>query len=183
MSVDEPRLSGDSKRYYGKYRGLVIDNLDPEQMGRVLVQVPDVLGVLPSSWAMPCVPAAGIQSGCFIVPPIGSQVWVEFEQGNPDYPIWTGGFWGLVADVPVFAIVPPAIPPGQNIVLQTSGQNMLLLSDSAPTPLTGGIVLKSTTGAMIVVNDSGIYISNGKGATITLIGPAVDVNLGALTVI
>ena len=73
-------------RYYGKYRGLVIDNIDPEQIGRMLVQVPDVLGEIPSSWAMPCVPAAGIQSGCFIVPPIGSQVWVEFEQGNPDYP-------------------------------------------------------------------------------------------------
>ena len=72
-----------------------------EQIGRVLVQVPDVLGIIPSSWAMPCVPAAGIQSGCFIVPPIGSQVWVEFEQGDPDYPIWTGGFWGLVADVPI----------------------------------------------------------------------------------
>ena len=59
-----------------------------------MVQVPDVLGETPSSWAMPCVPAAGIQAGCFIVPPIGSQVWVEFEQGDPDYPIWTGGFWG-----------------------------------------------------------------------------------------
>src|ERR1035441_242058 len=82
-------------------------------------------------------------------PPIGSQVWVEFEQGDPDYPIWTGGFWGLVADVPVFATAPPAIPPGQNIVLQTTGQNMILISDAPPTPVTGGIVLKSTTGAMI----------------------------------
>jgi hypothetical protein len=85
--------------------------------------------------------------------------------------------------VPVFATAPPAIPPGQNIVVQTTGQNMLLVSDAAPTPATGGIVLKSTTGAMIVVNDTGIYISNGKGATITLVGPAVDINMGALTVI
>ena len=142
------------KRFYGKYRGLVIKNIDPEQIGRVLVQVPDVLGEIPSSWAMPCVPAAGIQAGCFIVPPIGSQVWVEFEQGDPDYPIWTGGFWGLVAEVPIFATAPPAIPPGQNIVLQTTGQNMIMVSDAPPTPVTGGIVLKSTTGAMIVVNDT-----------------------------
>jgi hypothetical protein len=149
----------------------------------VLVQVPDVLGLIPSSWAMPCVPAAGIQAGCFVVPPIGSQVWVEFEQGDPDYPIWTGGFWGLVADVPILATAPPAIPPGQNIVLQTTGQNTLMISDAAPTPVTGGIVLKSTTGAMIVVNDTGIYISNGKGAMITMVGPTVDVNIGALTVI
>src|SRR5262245_17970618 len=178
MTPQETTPGGNAKRYYGKYRGLVIANIDPEQIGRVLVQVPDVLGLIPSSWAMPCVPVAGIQSGCFMVPPIGSQVWVEFEQGDPDYPIWTGGFWGRVAEVPVFAIAPPPILPGQNIVIQTPAQNMLEISDSPPTPVSGGIVLKSTTGAMIVVNDSGIYISNGKGAVITMLGPTVDINIG-----
>jgi Type VI secretion system/phage-baseplate injector OB domain len=183
MSSQELAPGENPIRFYGKYRGLVIENVDPEQIGRIMVQVPDVLGEIPSSWAMPCVPAAGIQSGCFIVPPIGSQVWIEFEQGDSDYPIWTGGFWGLVADVPVLATAPPAIPPGQNIVLQTTGQNMIMVSDAPPTPVTGGIVLKSTTGAMIVVNDTGIYLSNGQGATITLIGPAVAVNIDALTVL
>src|SRR5215469_3057919 len=183
MSDTDSSRGGFGKRFYGKYRGLVVENIDPEQIGRVLLQVPDVLGEIPSSWAMPCVPAAGIQSGQFIVPPIGSQVWVEFEQGDPDYPIWTGGFWGLVAEVPVLATVPPPIPPGQNIVIQTPGQNTLIVSDAPPTPLTGGIVLKSVSGAMIVVNETGIYISNGQGAMITLVGPAVDINLGALTVI
>jgi hypothetical protein len=174
---------GNPTRYYGKYRGTVIENIDPEQIGRILVMVPDVLGLTPSSWAMPCVPAAGIQSGVFVVPPIGSGVWIEFEQGNPDYPIWTGGFWGLVADVPVFATAPPPIPPGQNIVLQTTGQNTVMVSDAPPSPVTGGIVLKSTSGAMIVVNETGIYIDNGQGASITLIGPTVDINLGGLTVL
>ena len=172
-----------AKRYYGKYRGLVLNNIDPLQIGRILAQVPDLLGKTPSTWAMPCVPAAGIQAGCFIVPPIGSQVWMEFEQGDPDYPIWSGGFWGTVADVPIFATAPPAIPPGQNIVLQTTGENMVLISDAAPTPATGGIILKSVSGAMIVVNETGIYISNGQGATITLIGPAVAINETALTVV
>lgn len=183
MNPQDTAQAPQAKRYYGKYRGLVIENLDPEQIGRVMVQVPDVLGEFPSSWAMPCVPAAGIQAGCFIVPPIGSQVWVEFEQGNPDYPIWTGGFWGLVADVPIFATAPPAIPPGQNIVLQTTGENMVMVSDAPPSPITGGIVLKSVSGAMIVVNETGIYLDNGQGATISLIGPTVDVNFGSLTVL
>lgn len=183
MSPQATATSSNLTRYYGKYRGTVIENIDPEQIGRVMVQVPDVLGETPSSWALPCVPVAGVQSGVFVVPPIGSQVWIEFEQGDPDYPIWTGGFWGLVAEVPVFATAPPAIPPGQNIVMQTTGQNMVMVSDAPPTPVTGGIVLKSMSGAMIVVNATGIYISNGQGATITLIGPAVDINLGALTVI
>jgi hypothetical protein len=174
---------GNPTRYYGKYRGTVIENIDPEQIGRLLVQVPDVLGLTPSSWAMPCLPGAGLLSGAFIVPAIGSSVWIEFEQGDPDYPIWVGGFWGLVADVPIFATAPPPIPPGQNIVLQTSGQNTLVVSDAPPTPATGGIVLKSVSGAMIVVNETGIYIDNGQGASITLVGPSVDINLGALTVV
>jgi len=184
MTVSAPP-SGDStpKRYYGKYRGMVIDNVDPMQIGRIMAQVPDVLGEIPSSWAMPCVPAAGIQSGCFIVPPIGSQVWMEFEQGNTDYPIWTGGFWGVVADVPILATGPPAIPPGQNIVMQTSGQVSVVLSDTVPAPFVGGIMLKSLAGPMLVVNDTGIYMTCGPGlATIMMTGPTVAINDTALTI-
>jgi hypothetical protein len=192
--AQDPMQGERSLRYYGKYRGTVINNLDPEQRGRIMAMVPDVLGLTPSSWAMPCVPAAGIQSGMFVVPPLGSGVWMEFEQGDADYPIWTGGFWGLVAEVPGSAVsptlVPPPIPPGQNIILQSTGQNRIVISDSAPSvpvpggiPGTGGITLRSTTGATIVVNDSGIYLDNGKGASIKMIGPTITVNNGALTII
>ena len=173
----------DGQKYYGKYRGTVLNNVDPLQIGRIQVVVPDVANLIPSSWAMPCVPIAGKQEGAFFVPQIGAGVWVEFEQGDPDYPIWVGGFWGVAAEVPALALVPPAPPPGQNIVLQTTLQSTLLLSDAPPTPLTGGIVLKSATGAMIVVNDSGIYIQNGKGASIFMVGPAVTINNGALVII
>jgi uncharacterized protein involved in type VI secretion and phage assembly len=170
------------KRYYGKYRGVVIGNIDPMQIGRVMLQVPDVLGATPSSWAMPCVPVAGLHAGFFTIPPVGSHVWVEFEQGNADAPIWTGGFWGTAAEVPPLAIAPQPKPPGQNILLQTVGQNTLLLSDASQTPATGGILLKSPGGASILVNDTGIFMSNGKGATVTLIGPTVDINAGALSI-
>jgi hypothetical protein len=60
-------------------------------------------------------------------------------------------------------------------------QNGLIISD-VPGP-TGGIIIKSTTGAMIMVNDTGITITNGKGAIITMLGNVVDINAGALTVI
>lgn len=173
----------ENPKYFGLYRATVINNIDPLQSGRIMVVVPDAGGITPSTWAMPCVPVAGIQSGVFAVPPLGSGVWIQFEGGDPDYPVWMGGWWGSAAEVPALALVPPPIPPGQNIAIQTTGQNTLLVSDSAPTPLTGGIVLKSTTGAMIVVNDTGIYINNGKGAMITMIGPTVTVNNGALVVI
>jgi hypothetical protein len=186
--------AGRSTRYYGKYRGTVINNVDPEGRGRLMALVPDVLGLTPSTWAMPCVPFAGIQSGAFVVPPVQSGVWIEFEQGDPDYPIWTGGFWGLVAEVPGSPVSPtpaaPPVPPGQNIVIQSTGQNRLLISDAAPSvpapggvPGVGGITLRSTTGATIVVNDAGIFIDNGKGASIKLVANVIDLNNGALTVL
>lgn len=166
-------------KFYGKYRGVVMNNIDPMQTGRVQVQVPDVLGLGISSWAMPCVPFAGRQSGVFVMPQIGSGVWVEFEQGDQDFPIWVGGFWGSAAEVPVLALA--GLPASPSIVLQTGNQNSLMLSD-LPGP-TGGILLKTATGAMISINELGITISNGQGATIMLTGPSVNINQGALTVI
>lgn len=167
-------------KFYGKYRGIVVQNIDPEFRGRIQVQVPGIVA-LPSTWAEPCLPLAGIQMGIFIVPPVGAGVWVEFEQGNPDYPIWTGCFWGSQSSVPSLALA--GIPADPNIVIQSQLQHSLVISDMPPTPATGGIILKSATGAMIVVNDTGIYISNGKGASITMVGPTVTINNGALVVI
>ncbi|HXI99754.1 MAG TPA: phage baseplate assembly protein V [Micropepsaceae bacterium] len=164
---------------YGKYRATVANNIDPLQIGRIQVMVPDVAGFIPSTWAMPCLPLAGLNNGMFTVPMIGSGVWVEFERGNPDYPIWVGGYWGSAAEVPLLA---HAVPPGINgITLQTPLKNGLVISD-LPGP-TGGILMQTATGAMISVSDTGIIISNGKGAVISMTGPTVDVNLGALTVI
>ena len=128
---------------------------------------------------MPCVPWAGINTGMFMVPPIGAGVWVEFERGDPDYPIWVGGYWGMAAEIPVMA---RAVPPGlAGITIQTTLKNGITISDM-PGP-TGGILIQTTTGAMISVSDIGIIISNGKGAIINMTGPTVDVNVGALTVV
>lgn len=170
------------ERYFGKYRGTVMNNLDPMQLGRLLVSVPDVLGLTPSSWAVPCVPLAGPTGppmGVFLVPPIGAGVWIEFEQGDPNYPIWVGCRWGAPSDIPTLARA--GLPISPSIVLQTAGQNCLVISD-LPGP-TGGIMLKSTTGATLIVNDTGIYIQNGKGASLVMVGPSVTVNNGALMII
>lgn len=168
-----------NQQYFGKYRGTVVNNVDPMQIGRLQVMVPDVSNVMLSSWAMPCLPVAGMNMGMFTVPLIGAGVWVEFEQGNPDYPIWVGCFWGTAAEVPVLShTVPPAVP---GITMQTPLKNGIVITDMAGP--TGGIQIQTTTGAMISVTDIGITISNGKGAIINMTGPTVDINAGALTVI
>ncbi|MBC8730282.1 baseplate assembly protein [Paraburkholderia sp. UCT2] len=148
------------------------------QMGRLMATVPDVTNIVPGTWAMPCVPFAGIQAGQLVVPSIGAGVWIEFEQGDPDYPVWTGCYWGSSAELPALALA--ATPGTQQLVLQTMLQTTLMVSDM-PGP-TGGILLKTATGALISINETGITISNGQGATIVLAGPSVTVNEGALVV-
>ena len=166
-------------QHYGKYRGMVLNNIDPLQIGRLQVQVPDIGGLIPSSWAMPCFSISGKEMGAYMIPQIGAGVWVEFEQGSPDYPIWSGCWFGSAAEVPALALAGNPVSP--NIVLQTALQNSIVISD-LPGP-TGGIMLKSTTGATLIVNDTGIYIQNGKGASLIMVGPSVTINNGALMII
>jgi hypothetical protein len=123
-----------SEKFYGKYRGTVINNIDPLQIGRIQAMVPDFAGFVPGTWAMPCVPVAGINSGIFTVPIVGSGVWIEFERGDPNRPIWVGGYWGSAAEVPELAhAVPPGVP---GITIQTPLKNGIVVSDT-PGP-TGG---------------------------------------------
>lgn len=81
------------KVYYGKYRAKVVDVNDPQQRGRIRVVCPKVLGGAKSSWCEPCVPVAYDNGGDFALPRLNEFVWVEFEEGNPSYPIYTGGLW------------------------------------------------------------------------------------------
>jgi uncharacterized protein involved in type VI secretion and phage assembly len=172
-----------TQQFWGKYRGTVLNNIDPQRIGRIMASVPAVSMLLPTSWCLPCYPMAGKLMGISYVPQIGSGVWIEFEGGDPDYPIWTGQFWGMDSEMPSDAKMTSVTnnPLSPSIVLQTTLQNHIVISD-LPGP-TGGIILKSLTGASITVNDTGIYIDNGKGASITMIGPAVNINKGALNII
>ena len=83
------------RRYFGKYRGTVVDNQDPSKLGRLKLQVPSVLGSdVVTGWAMPCTPYGGAADvGFLYIPAVGSGVWAEFEEGDLEFPIWCGTFW------------------------------------------------------------------------------------------
>jgi uncharacterized protein involved in type VI secretion and phage assembly len=166
------------RRYYGKYRGTVLSNVDVQNQGRILAQVPAVSNVIPTTWALPCLPFAGVSSGFFALPAIGSAVWIEFEGGDVRKPIWTGGFWAEAQIPPLALAAPPAL---QQLTIHTTAGNMFMVSD-VPGP-TGGILLQTATGAFISISTLGIVIDNGQGASISMIGPAVSVNQGAMEVI
>lgn len=164
-----------SDSFFGKFRGIVTDNRDPLMTGRVRARVPD-LGDLESGWATPCAPFGGSGTGMFALPPTGASVWVEFEHGNPDHPVWSGSFWQTTTEVPPDMLT---LSPHQRVFFKTAGGHSILVDD---TPGIGGITLKTSTGQKIVLNAQGIEIDNGMGSSIKFTGPQVSINGGALEV-
>lgn len=125
-------------RFYGKYRGIVSDVNDPENLGRLKAQVPEVFGATVSPWAVPCTPYPGAGEGWFVIPSVGAGVWIEFEAGDPSRPVWTGGWFGS-GDAPK----------------DESG------GDASPTRK----VLRTTSGLLLALDDDGktIALSDGDG--------------------
>ncbi len=163
------------RQFFGKYRGKVENNIDPQGQGRVQVSCPAVLGDGSLSWAMPCAPYAGSGVGFFAVPPNEANVWVEFEGGDPDYPIWSGCFWGIGEA--------PAVPPLPFVKIFKTDSLTLKLDD---TPGAGGFTLEVNPPAVatpmtLKMTATGIEISNGA-ANIKLDPVSVNVNNGALEV-
>lgn len=176
--------------FFGKYRGTVVNNLDPLHQGRVQVSVPAVLGDGQLSWALPCVPYAGPGVGFYAIPPRGANIWVEFEGGSPNYPIWSGCFWGA-GELPAAAATPDtkllktaALTltlndlPGGGLTLQAG-------PPAIPVPITvtmGNQGLQvSTAGANLTVSAQTVELSLGA-AKVTLTPASVSINNGALEV-
>lgn len=139
--------------------------------GRIRAQVADVWGDAEGGWALPANPLGAGGMGVFAVPELGTGVWIEFERGDPDFPIWSGAWWGSPPDL--------SAAPYQQVIARTQGGQTLTLEDSPG----GGITLETSSGQRIVLAEAGIEITNGKGASIKLSGPLVSVNDGALEVV
>lgn len=168
-------------RFFGKYRGTVVDNADPTQRGRIKVKVPAVLGPA-DVWAMPCVPYAGAGVGLYALPEPGTGVWVEFEQGDPSFPIWVGCFWGdgELPDVPDAAV---KVWKTEKLTLRMDdGADELRAESTSGSVVTvAGSVLSESGGAKHEVGSGAVTSSTGTG-TAELSGMTFKVNDGALEV-
>ena len=162
-------------QFFGKYRGRVEKNVDPERLGRLQVSVPTVLQDVSTGWALPCVPYAGPGVGLFAIPPVGANVWVEFEGGNVESPIWSGCFWAGGEEVPA----DPATPEVK--VFKTEGLSMTMKDQSG-----GGLTLEVGPPAVsnplkLVFDADGVEVS-ASSASVRLTQASVSVNDGALEV-
>ncbi|MFD5764295.1 phage baseplate assembly protein V [Streptomyces sp. NPDC127049] len=163
-------------RFYGKYRGKVANNVDPQLRGRVQVSVPAVFGDGRLAWAEACVPYAGPGIGFFAVPPVGASVWVEFEEGNSQFPILAGATWGALEKAPM-----PGLP---HVKVWKTDAVTLTLSDL---PGVGGLTVEVGPPAVPVAvkiscTAAGIELTTGK-SSVKLTPVSVSVNNGALEVI
>jgi hypothetical protein len=154
--------------YWGKYRGKVLNNIDPEFQGRIMVEVPAIPGSL-LNYALPCVPYAGPNVGFYAIPPIGGNVWVEFEGGDPNYPVWVGCFWG-----PEDILRVPEPPPPEVKVFQTEFISMVL----SDLPEVGGFTLKCSVPAVDVPLT---MIFNSEGITVLCPESSIKMTPGSIT--
>jgi hypothetical protein len=171
MTLQDNSSCNSNQPLYGKFRGKVTDNKDPLMLGRIRAQVPAVLDDEETGWALPCSPYAGPGVGIFFIPPVGANVWIEFENGDPDYPIWVGGFWGVGEA--------PKTPALAGIKVIKTDTATITLSDL---PGLNGVTIETITGLKIVMDFKGIELSNAA-ASVKLTPASVSINNGALDVI
>jgi uncharacterized protein involved in type VI secretion and phage assembly len=181
--------------FYGKYRGRVTSVQDPLNMWRIRAEVPDVTGEgEETGWALPCMPFGGKGMGFFALPAVGAGVWIEFEQGDLDYPIWSGCWWGAKSELPEEV----QAEPEKKVLIKTGGGHSVLLDDSGTKKITvqtaGGqkIILDDSGGGQVTISTAGgqkvtmqsttVKIENGAAATVELSGPKVSLNNSALEV-
>jgi uncharacterized protein involved in type VI secretion and phage assembly len=157
-------------KHFGKYRGKVENNIDPMLCGRIQVSVPNVLGKGRLSWALPCAPYAGSGVGFVAIPPNGANVWVEFEGGNTDTPIWSGCFWGT-DEFPTEAAAP-------EIKIFKTDTATLTFNDA---PGEGGITIETSDGKKITMDAQSIEITDGTWS-IKISESSVAINDDALEV-
>jgi hypothetical protein len=176
MAVEQALTSAlerQTDRFYGKYRGIVTVNVDPMNLGRLQALVPEVLGEVPSSWALPCAPYAGTGAGFFAIPQVGAGVWIEFEAGDVSRPIWSGAWWAT-GEIPMDEKAVPAQPTTK--ILRSDFGLLIALDDVAQTiTISDGLGLNLMTvkvaegtieikSAVRVVLEAPL-IQHGQGAT------------------
>lgn len=174
MSEKRPnrRARRSQESYFGKYRGLVAENEDPEQLGRLRLLVPSLFGETVTGWALPCLPFGGLaDQGLFLVPEVGARVWVEFEQGDPSRPIWVGTFWQASGEAPAEA----ALTPPTTRLLKTASGHLLQFDDRAGEETLR--LLHPRNAELTIDRDGSLALTDAQGASVTLDADAGEVRV------
>ncbi len=155
-------------RFFGKYRGQVSNIDDPDKLGRIMALVPSVMDQEPVGWALPAFPFAGSNCGHVMLPAVGAMVWIEFEGGNLDFPIWSGGFF-------VSGDRPSPDTNGAHVIITQGGHKVVLDDDG------GTVSLEHSGGAKLEMTQTGITLSIG-GSKMEMSLTAISFNEGIVKI-
>ncbi|MFG1947052.1 phage baseplate assembly protein V [Nonomuraea sp. NPDC048826] len=163
------------RRFYGKHRGIVMDNEDPAGLGRLKLKVPSVLGPdVVTGWATPCLPYGGAAAqGMVFVPEREAHVWVEFEEGDLEFPIWVGVYWAK-GDMPEPATVGPR--PTRKIISTVKGHTLAFEDADGKESV---ILREGGEGHTITMDGDGLKITDAMGNAVEL--TRTEMNLIART--
>jgi phage baseplate assembly protein gpV len=154
-------------RYYGKYRGQVTDNNDPDNLGRIKAKVPRLLGDEETGWALPAFTYGGAsEQGLFAVPDVGAGVWIEFEGGDLSYPIWSGTWYTTGA-------IPESAQPGKKVLKTKSGHKIVLDDDG------GSLEITDSNGNTVTMDSSTVKVAAGSAVKIVIDAPQIELVDGA----
>lgn len=132
-------------RYYGIYRGFVSSNQDPDNRGRLQLTVPKVYGDQTyKRWADPKGMYAGKGIGSFWIPNKGDPVWVQFEDGDPRFPVWDYGWWRK-------GDAPEGAKPENKIIQTTSGHRIEMDDENEL------IRIRDAHGSVVIMNSDGLF--------------------------
>lgn len=129
-------------KFYGKYRAKVVNNKDPENMGRIQVQCPSVLGDYTSNWCVPCSPIACDFGGIISVPSVNEIVWIEFEEGETSKPIYVGGWW-----IPNKTPFKASVKEGEIVISNSSGASITLPKSGTTIKVNGNLSVSGKVSA------------------------------------
>ena len=111
-------------RYYGNYRGYVHNNEDPLNMNRLQLVIPTLNPTaVDETWAFPKNSWGGKDYGINLLPRKADVVWVEFQNGNPDYPLWTHSGYAKDEKPKEFETV-------EHYGFKTPGGSLILINDN-----------------------------------------------------
>ena len=166
------------RRFYGKYRGFVVDNMDPKRLGRLTLRVPSVLGSdVVTGWAMPCVPYGGQENQGFLcIPEVGAGVWVEFEEGDLEFPIWVGTFWsepGGKSEIPTLSDADGQERKNEQAqptrkILKTNKGHTIQFEDADGEEMV--IIVEATHKHVVTLDKEGIQITDGVNSNKIILG-------------
>ena len=182
------------KERFGVYPAIVVDNVDPENSGRVKVGLPQILvsgGSGHEIWARMATLMAGADRGTWFVPDVDDEVVVAFEEGDVRRPYVLGALWNAANPPPErtdannnmkllrsrngVKITIDDQDGRESVVIETPGGQKLTLEDGP-----GAVVLTDSNGNSLKLAPNGITVA--AAAKVTLSAGAVEVNAQIVTV-